>query len=112
MRQAVWAVVVARVGAGAKSRLSPVFSPLQRRELALEMLSNVLGACATLDGTVAVVDDPAAVALAQRRGAVALSDLGTDMNAAARLGLAEAQRRGATTAIVLPGDVPLVRSND
>ena len=58
----VWAVVVARVANGAKSRLSPALDATQRRELALAMLADVLHVCAqaraTLDGVVAVVDDP------------------------------------------------------
>src|SRR6478735_1725909 len=41
----VYAVVVARAGSGAKSRLSPVLSPAERHDLVLAMLADVLAAC-------------------------------------------------------------------
>jgi 2-phospho-L-lactate guanylyltransferase len=113
-RESVWAVVVARVGHGAKSRLSPVLDPDQRRALALAMLADVLGVCASarLDGVIAVVDDALAARTASATGAVALEDEGADMNAAVALGLRQAAQRGASTAIVLPGDIPLISRDD
>jgi 2-phospho-L-lactate/phosphoenolpyruvate guanylyltransferase len=114
MPGAVWAVVVARVGNGAKSRLAPVLAPAQRQSLALSMLGDVLRVCAhNLDGLVAVVDDPSARVEAERNGAIVVDDpqLG-DMNAAIRLGISAASARGARTVIVLPGDVPLISARD
>jgi 2-phospho-L-lactate guanylyltransferase len=110
----VWAIVVARVGDGAKSRLSTVLSPSQRRTLALVMLSDVVEVAlrAGLDGVLAVVDEPEALARVQQLGAIGVLDTAAGMNAAASRGIEEAQRRGATTAIVLPGDVPRVTPND
>lgn len=114
MPDAVWAVVVARVGEAAKSRLAPVLAPAQRQSLALSMLGDVLRVCAhTCDGLVAVVDDPAARREAARNGAIVVDDPGLgDMNAAVRVGLDTARARGAATCIVLPGDVPLISSRD
>src|SRR5207248_902325 len=108
-----WAVVVTRVGDGTKSRLSQVLDPVQRRELTLTMLADVLAVCAShsaLDGTIAVVDTLEARTLARGFGAQAIADPGGDMNAAALAGLAAARACGAETAIVLPGDIPLVSS--
>jgi 2-phospho-L-lactate guanylyltransferase len=112
----VWAVVVARVANGAKSRLSTALDVEQRRDLALSMLADVLDVCAhapILTGVVAVVDDPAARHEAEHAGAFVVEDSTPgDMNAAVNLGLRTAQSRGAQTALVLPGDIPLVTVDD
>jgi 2-phospho-L-lactate guanylyltransferase len=112
----VWTVIVARVGPRAKSRLASALEPDQRRELALAMLADVLDVClgreSPLAGVIAVVDDPAARELAERQGALTVSDDGGDMNAAVALGLRAASASGARTAIVLPGDIPLLSAAD
>jgi 2-phospho-L-lactate/phosphoenolpyruvate guanylyltransferase len=113
----VWAVVVARVVNGAKSRLSPALDATQRRDLALAMLADVLDVCANagpvLAGLVAVVDDPSAGAQAEQFGAVVVDDpTPGDMNAAVTLGLHAVRGLGAHTAIVLPGDVPRITVAD
>jgi 2-phospho-L-lactate guanylyltransferase len=113
----VWTVIVARVANGAKSRLASILDVDQRRSLALAMLADVLDVCrdarGVLSGVVAVVDDAAARHEVERAGAIAVEDgQPGDMNAAVRLGLQAVRRFGARTAIVLPGDVPLVRSDD
>jgi 2-phospho-L-lactate guanylyltransferase len=118
MTEAVWAVVVCRVGHGAKSRLASVLDAAERRRLALSMLQDVLEVCDrarpdVLSGTLAVVDEPAARWTAERAGAVAIEDHAPgDMNRAARLGITAARQRGATTVIVLPGDIPFVTVAD
>jgi 2-phospho-L-lactate guanylyltransferase len=113
----VWAVIVARVGNGAKSRLAGALSAGQRRELALANLADVVDVCVqargVVAGTVAVVDAPVARAEVERGGAIAIPDPGTgDMNAAVVAGLRAARERGATTAMVVPGDVPLINASD
>jgi 2-phospho-L-lactate guanylyltransferase len=117
MADETWAVIVARVGTRAKSRLAGVLDTHDRRRLALTMLSDVLDVCVSsappLDGTVAVVDDAEARWLTEHAGAVAVDDPGLgDMNAAVAAGIRAASERGATTVIVLPGDVPLISSYD
>jgi 2-phospho-L-lactate guanylyltransferase len=109
-----WAVVVARTGPTAKSRLAPILTPGERAALALAMLDDLLAACAGagLAGTVAVVDSEAGRAVASARGALAGPDPGGDMNAAVRIGLARARSGGAAAAIVLPGDLPCARAED
>jgi 2-phospho-L-lactate guanylyltransferase len=78
------------------------------------MLADVVEAAgrARLDGVLAVVDRPAAQAVVEQTGAIALLDRGVGMNAAAQLGISAAVGRGATTIIVLPGDVPLIEPDD
>jgi 2-phospho-L-lactate guanylyltransferase len=118
LRDAVWAVIVARVGNGAKSRLAGALSPAQRKELALAMLADVIEVCVqagggVLAGTLAVVDSPEARHAVERGGAIAVADPGTgDMNAAVVVGLRAAREHGATTAVVAPGDVPLIEVAD
>jgi 2-phospho-L-lactate/phosphoenolpyruvate guanylyltransferase len=114
---AVWVIVVARVGEGAKSRLAGALSATQRKMLALAMLSDVVNVCARtpglIAGTLAVVDEPAARSIAVRGGAIAVEDPGTgDMNAAVAAGLQAARAQGASTALVVPGDVPLISPSD
>ena len=115
--ESVWAVIVARVGNGAKSRLAGALSAAQRRELALAMLADVVEVCVQarglVAGTLAVVDSTEARVAAERGGAIAVTDPGTgDMNAAVAAGLHAARERGATTALVVPGDVPLISVSD
>ncbi len=114
MTTAVWAVVVARTGPTAKSRLAAVLGPSERAALALAMLADVLAACAAapLAGTVVITDTRAGRDLAATRGARALADPGDGMNAAATAGLRAAAAAGAEAALILPGDVPLVRPDD
>ena len=112
----VWAIVVARVGHGAKSRLAGVLDASERMCLARAMLADVLGVCRDapdiLDGTLVVVDQPARD-VADRYASVVINDPGGgDMNAAVRAGVAAACERGATTVVVLPGDIPSISTAD
>jgi 2-phospho-L-lactate guanylyltransferase len=113
--QQVWAVIVARTGPTAKSRLAPELSPAQRAALARRMLAAVLAACgkANLGGTVVVTETEQGAALARQAGAIVLPDPGAGLNAAVSLGLdAVSQQAPGTAALVLPGDVPLVEADD
>jgi 2-phospho-L-lactate guanylyltransferase (CobY/MobA/RfbA family) len=113
----VWIVVVARVGSAAKSRLAATLSAEQRGRLALGMLADVIEVCGQargrVAGTLAVVDEPAARAVAVRGGAHAVADPGTgNMNAAVTAGLRAARTHGASTVLIVPGDVPLITLAD
>jgi 2-phospho-L-lactate/phosphoenolpyruvate guanylyltransferase len=111
----VWAVVVARTGPSAKSRLALALGPAQRAALARRMLRAVLEAClgADLGGTVVVTETPQGAALATELGAVALPDPSAGLNSAVSLGLdIVGQQAPGTAALVLPGDVPLVEAED
>ena len=117
MTDSVWIVVVARVGSAAKSRMAGSLSADQRRMLALAMLADVIAVCrqarGIVDGTLAVVDEPAARAVASRGGALAIADPGTgDMNAAVAAGVAAVRKLGAGSVLIVPGDVPLISVDD
>jgi len=112
-----WAVVVARVANAPKSRLALTLDVDQRRDLALAMLADVLDVCSRarhlLSGVVAVVDDPSARHVAELAGAIPVEDRTPgDMNVAVGLALRAVREVGARTAIVLPGDIPLLRVDD
>jgi 2-phospho-L-lactate guanylyltransferase len=112
----VWAVVVARAGNGAKTRLSAALSPSERRVLAQAMLRDVLDVCLqstnVLAGTIAVVDEAARSSALGTRAHIVEDPGAGDMNAAVAAGVEAAQRCGATTVVVLPGDVPLITTAD
>jgi 2-phospho-L-lactate guanylyltransferase len=115
--ESTWVVIVARSGPGAKSRLGSVLSPEQRACLALAMLADIAQTCVGspgLAGVLGVVDLPVAARVLEAQGAVGLLEPVADggLNAAIAAGLQAVGRRGATTAIVLPGDVPGVRAAD
>jgi 2-phospho-L-lactate guanylyltransferase len=116
-RGGIWAIILARVGNHAKSRLASALGPDQRRRLALAMLGDVVAVCSQarglLDGVLAVVDEPAARLVAEHAGALVLDDpTPGDMNVAAVRGIQAAHQYGAQTVIVLPGDVPLISRHD
>jgi 2-phospho-L-lactate guanylyltransferase len=110
----VWAVVVARTGPTAKSRLGPVLDSGQRIGLARAMLADVVAACrrAQLRGPVVVTEAEATRRRLAGEGLPAAADDGTDMNLAVRTGIAAARAAGAGAVVVLPGDVPLVSPAD
>jgi 2-phospho-L-lactate guanylyltransferase len=115
VKEETWAVVVARTGLSAKTRLAGVLPrAVDRAQLARAMLADVLAACAAagVSGTLVVTDSGAGWSTAWNWGARPLLDPQAGLNAAVGSGLAEAVRMGAGRALVLPGDVPLVRPSD
>lgn len=106
----VYAVVVARTGANAKTRLSRALGPEARIALAETMLDDVLRATggADLGGTVAVVEP----ARDHGDGVIAVADPGTGHLGAIEAGIEAAVAAGARCVIVLPGDIPLLTSDD
>ena len=108
----VWAVVVARTGPTAKSRLAPVLGPWQRQDLARAMLRQVLEACqgSGLGGSLVVTETDAGRLLAHTCGAQAIADPGLGLNAAVSAGIDALQ--GVEAVLVLPGDVPLIEPAD
>lgn len=108
----VWAAVPVKGLADAKTRLSPVLSPDERRRLFVLMLEDVLSALTAargLDGILAVTGDPAAAELARRHGARVLAETGgRGQSAAVGAAAAVLCAAGATAMLALPADVPLV----
>lgn len=109
MKPDAWAVVVARSGATAKTRLAGTLTVEERSMLAGAMLTDVLRATsrASLAGTVAVLDAAGAI-----RGPAVVADPGGGLDLAVGAGVRAAVDRGARSVVVLPGDVPLIAVED
>lgn len=110
MTRDVWAVVVARTGASAKTRLAPALDAEARSALAVAMLTDVLRATrgAGLAGTVAVLDPPHA----PLDGVTIVPDPGEGLDRAVEAGVEAVVAAGAGAVIVLPGDIPLLDEED
>lgn len=95
----------------AKQRLGPFLSPVQRRDLVLAMLADVLetlAAVPAIERTLVISGDADVAEAAARLGAgVVTEPQGGDLNDAIARGLEHAHALGALRALVLPGDVPL-----
>lgn len=114
----VWAVVPAKSFARAKSRLESALPPGARRALARALLERALAACAgcsALARTLVTTDGDDVAQLAVRYRASVVRDAGARPARLARIvdaALEHARARGATHAIVLMGDLPLVQPRD
>lgn len=108
----ITAIVPVKALSEAKRRLAGVLTPALRERLVLTMLADVLAALASAPSiaqVLVVTPDPRVARQAREAGATPLVErAATDLNAAIREGLAEAAREGATVALVVPADVPLV----
>lgn len=110
----IWAAVPLKPVELAKTRLSELLSPWQRRRLVLAMLQDVLSTllAAPVDRVLLVTRDPNAAAQARRLGADTLYDAAGDLNGALTLAAAAAAGAGAAGLLVVPGDLPLLRAED
>jgi 2-phospho-L-lactate guanylyltransferase len=108
------AIVPVKALERAKSRLSGVLAPAERRLLVVEMLGRVLDtlARAPLAAVWVVSADPVVLALAQARGARPLPEEAADLNGALEQARAAARAAGAEAVAALPADVPLLAVGD
>ncbi len=115
-RTDIWAVVPVKEFTGAKDRLAGALTPAQRQELARTMVTAVLTALAgapALGGLAVVTVDPEATELARRLGARIITDGARD----GHTGAVEAGRKllaaeGRAGFLTMPGDIPLVTSDE
>ncbi|MCX2981857.1 2-phospho-L-lactate guanylyltransferase [Halieaceae bacterium IMCC14734] len=114
----VWAVLPLKDLVKAKSRLSGVLAPFERRVLMQAMVEDVLTALASvaeLEGVLVVSDDPSAELLAHKYGLewVAEARLGAPgLNGSVAAATAMLAERGVTDFMVLHGDIPLLCAAD
>jgi 2-phospho-L-lactate guanylyltransferase len=107
------AIVPVKALAQAKSRLAPRLDAEARRRLVLAMLADVLAAlraCSQVDRVIVVTPDDDVAKTVREQGGEPLIEAAParDLNNAISLGIAHAAGLGARTAVVIPGDVPLV----
>jgi 2-phospho-L-lactate guanylyltransferase len=124
MTGSAWGVIPVKHLASAKSRLSPLLSPEDRRRLVLLMLEDVLAAAAAVllgRHILVVTPDGDVAALARKSGAQVLADRapagsgalpGASLNAAVSAGIAYVVARGGGQVLILPADVPLASASD
>lgn len=102
---------VKRFGA-AKQRLAAGIDGERRRQLVEAMVADVLeaiGEARTIERTIVVSDEPAAVAVARAAGAEVVADPAEGGHVEAALaGIARAVATGAGCVVLLPGDCPLL----
>ena len=99
----------------AKSRLSPVMPNPIRAALARALLSRTLDILASCNLQLApciVSRDITALDMARRRGAIALAESESGLNAALGQAREWAVARGAEAVLILPADLPLVTAAD
>lgn len=110
-----WAVVPVKRLSEAKSSLSGVLTPEQRRELVLCMLTDVLNAlehAPSVAGKVVVSPDDEVLTFARSKGAEGVADHGLELNKALKLGIRYASAKGARSVLIVPADLPLLKSAD
>ncbi|MEN3951619.1 2-phospho-L-lactate guanylyltransferase [Iodidimonas sp. SYSU 1G8] len=111
----IWALLPVKRLKGAKQRLSPVLSEMERTELARAMLLDVLLALRHawgLAGVAVVTADTEARNLARQHGATLIGETDGGLNEAldnARLTL---HAQGATSALIVHGDLPLATAEE
>jgi 2-phospho-L-lactate guanylyltransferase len=107
----IWAAVPVKEFAGAKHRLSPLLTPIQRQALAVAMLEDVLAALAgaPLAGIMVNTVDPVAGELARRYGARVVTDAARDGHTGAVTAMARILgAEGREGMLTVPGDIPRV----
>lgn len=106
------AVLPVKRFAEAKRRLAAGIDDKRRETLVAAMLDDVLGAirlARSVERTIVVSDEPAAVDRAGRAGAEVVTDPGEGGHSGAALaGIARAEQLGARCVVLLPGDCPLL----
>lgn len=110
-----WIITPVKRLSDAKSSLSPVLTPSQRRELVLFMLTDVLNAARdapSLAGFAVVSPDDEVLDFARSKGAECIAEPGLELNEALRFATHHMITKGATSMLIMPADLPLLKSSD
>ncbi|MCY3977826.1 MAG: 2-phospho-L-lactate guanylyltransferase, partial [Chloroflexi bacterium] len=112
----LWAIIPVKPLKNAKSRLSSVLMPDQRFELAQAMLRHVLSVTMgvrQVTGVLVISRDTKALAIAREIGAKTLQEGAmSNLNPALMRATLVVQSWRADAVLVLPADLPFVRSDD
>ena len=107
----VAAILPAKQFEGAKQRLAPAFQLGHRRRLVEAMFADALLAVRrvpSIDQILVVTSDPIASQIAAGHEAIVIDDTASSHSEATQLGIARAVAMGATRALLVPGDCPLL----
>ncbi len=110
-----WAIIPVKHLSEAKSSLSEVFGPEQRQRLVLAMLADVLSAVhqvPSLSGAAVVSPDEKVLDFARLHEAVDVREPGLELNKALKLAIEHVVKQGATSVLIIPGDLPLLKGAD
>lgn len=110
-----WAIIPVKHLRAAKSSLSSVLGPEHRRQLVLVMLVdmlNVIHQAYSISRTAVVSSDKKVLNFARIHGAVGIVDHGPGLNGALKLAIKRVLKLGATSVLILPGDLPLLKTDD
>src|SRR5712691_8398958 len=111
-----YAIIPAKGFSGAKQRLATFLQPHERRLLARAMLTDTLTACSQatgLEGVGVVTCDRDVAAVAGACGAAVLWEPQAQGHSqAVAFGVQVCRRRGSTSMLTLPGDLPLLTAAD
>ncbi len=112
---ATWAIIPVKRLSEAKSSLGEVLGPEQRQRLMLAMLADVLKAvhqAPHIAATIVVSPDEKVLSFTQLHGAVGVAEPGLELNEALKLAINRALSESATSVLVVPADLPLLKSVD
>jgi 2-phospho-L-lactate guanylyltransferase len=116
VKMTTWAIIPVKHLSMAKSSLSRVLNPPQRRELVLSMLADVLNAihkASSVKGAIVVSpDEEGVLEFAKTHSATGIADHGAKLNDSLDLAIKQAMAKGATSVLILPLDIPLLTPAD
>jgi 2-phospho-L-lactate/phosphoenolpyruvate guanylyltransferase len=107
----VAAILPAKQFENAKQRLSPTLQPGTRRVLVEAMFSDAMLALRrvpSIDQIFVVTSDPVASQIAAGNDTIVIDDTASSHSEATQLGITRALGMGATRALLVPGDCPLL----
>ena len=110
-----WAIIPVKRLSEAKSGLSAVLAPEQRRQLVLSMLADVLRAvhqAPSIASAIIVSPDEKVLSFANLHGAEGVAEPGLGLNEALNLAIRHTISKGVDSVLILPADLPLLKSAD
>ncbi len=110
-----WVIIPVKHLNKAKSSLTTALALAQRRELVLCMLADVLNAVrnsSSIADTVIVSPDEEVLDFARSNDVIGIFEPGIELNKALKLAIEHAITRGASSTLVLPSDIPLLKAVD
>jgi 2-phospho-L-lactate guanylyltransferase len=111
----MWAIIPVKYLSEAKSSLREILGPEQRQRLVLSMLADVLNAirqAPSVSGVAVVSPDRKVLDFAGLHGATCIVESSLDLNGALKSAIEKVVGRGATSVLIIPGDLPLLKSVD
>ena len=112
----LWAIVPVKPLRWGKSRLAGVLSPEERTDLNSQLLIHTLNTLKSLkeiEHVLVISRDPAALAIARKRGARTLQENGTpELNSALARATIVARNHSTRGVLIVPADLPLLTPED